>query len=80
MAQFHVQVPPSKLFPDEEVMFFDSLDESEDYAEYLLEEIFNGEEEPVQSGLVIYHGVEYVGAVVRMPATGEVLSFMERYF
>ena len=80
MTQFHFQIPPSKLFPEEEAVLFNSLDELEDYAEYLLEEIFNGTEEPVQSGLEIFHGVEYVGAVVRMPSTGEVFSFREFAF
>ena len=80
MTQFHVQLPPSELYPEGECLeFFDSLDAIEDYSEHLLENVFNGKEdgEPLQQGFCIYRGTEYVSAVVRIPSTGKLHCFRE---
>lgn len=77
MQQFHIQLPPTALFPEDSLEFFDTLDEVEDYAEYLLRDIFNGEEEPLEEGFLIYRGCEYVSAVVRIPSSGEIFIFRE---
>lgn len=77
MQQFHIQIPPTALYPEASLVFFDILDEVESYAEFLLRDIFNGEEEPLQEGFLIYCGCDYASAVVRLPSSGEIRVFRE---